>query len=60
MNLEIRIESNEEVEKMQCLEVKELFGQLKSHKIKCCDLSFHILISINRVVISTFKKENFG
>ena len=35
MNQEIRIESNEEVEEVSCLEVEELFEQLKSHKIKC-------------------------
>ena len=35
MNQEIIIESNEEVEEMQCLEVEKLFGQPKSLKIKC-------------------------
>ena len=33
MNQEILIESNEEVEEMQCSEVEELFGQLKSIKL---------------------------
>ena len=40
---------------MQYLEVEKLFEQPKGHKIKYCDISFNILISINMVVISTFK-----
>ena len=40
---------------MQYLEVEKLFEQPKGHKIKYCDISFNILISINIVVISSFK-----
>lgn len=47
MNQEIRIQSNEEVEEMQGLEVEELFWQTKSQNIKCLRnyvfICFHLL-----------------